>query len=236
VAVSAGVAESLRSDCGVPQDRIRVIPGAVDLDAIRRRAGDGPLLSGGFLEGTYAIAVGRLVRQKGIADLIEAAADVVRRRPFKLLIVGGGPLHAQLQQMITDLGLESVVYLAGFVQNPYPLIRRARLLVSASRFEGLPLTLIEALALAVPVVATDCPSGPREILDGGRYGLLVPVGRPDRLADAMDRILSDPALAAELAARGPARAEAYALSRVTAQYLRLLRSLGVDVPSPPSGF
>ncbi len=224
VAVSEGAARSLRRLRGRGRSRVEVIPNAVDVAGItaRARAGEAP-------PGRYLVSVGRLVPQKGHLDLLRAFADVARRHDVHLWILGDGPQRRTLVDFARSVGLADRVHLPGYRPNPYPVMVGAQALVSASRYEGLPLVLIEALACGVPVVATDCPSGPRDILDGGRYGLLVPVGMPGHLAGAIDRVLSDRALAADLSARGPARAEEYSIPRVTDRYLRLFRDLGVDL-------
>jgi glycosyltransferase involved in cell wall biosynthesis len=113
----------------------------------------------------------------------------------------------------------------GFVRNPYPFLKRAGLLVLASRLEGMGLVLIEAMALGIPVVATDCESGPAEVLDRGRYGLLVPSGDGDALADGIRRLLGDAALRASLVASARERIHAYAAERVIPRWQELLQSL-----------
>ncbi len=98
------------------------------------------------------------------------------------MIFGEGPERARIESLRRDLGLEADVDLPGVTDNPYSAMRQASLFVLSSRFEGLPTVLIEALACGCPAVSTTCPSGPAEILDGGRYGLLVPPENPEALA------------------------------------------------------
>jgi glycosyltransferase involved in cell wall biosynthesis len=114
--------------------------------------------------------------------LLRAFAQVRRERDAHLLILGEGSERANLEAMIADLDLERDVLLPGWVSNPYPFMVAAQAFVLSSRWEGLPSVLIEALYCGVPVIATDCPSGPTEILDGGRHGSLVPVGDVDALS------------------------------------------------------
>jgi len=106
------------------------------------------------------------------------------------MILGEGAERAALEALVARHGLGSHVTLPGWVVNPYPLLMRSQLFVLSSRWEGLPTVLIEALFCGLPVVATDCPSGPDEILEGGRYGALVPVGNVDALAAAILRALA----------------------------------------------
>jgi glycosyltransferase involved in cell wall biosynthesis len=121
--------------------------------------------------------------------LIRAFARL-EREDLRLEIAGEGPLHGPLQRPIDDLGLARRVTLTGFVADPFAMLGRASLAVSSSRYEGFGNAIVEALACGTPVVATDCPFGPREILADGRYGALVPTGDPDALADAIVQALA----------------------------------------------
>ena len=132
------------------------------------------------------LAVGRLAPQKDFPTLIRAFAQVRARHEARLLILGGGPERAHLQSLVGELGLDGDVGLPGWVTNPYPYMVRSAAFVLSSRWEGLPSVLIEALYCGVPVIATDCPSGPVEILEGGKHGMLVPVGDVDALARGME--------------------------------------------------
>lgn len=134
------------------------------------------------------LTVGRLCAVKGFADLIEAVRILVLERNqsgLRLSIAGDGPDRPRLEQQVTASRLSTHVRLTGFASNPYALMRRADLFCLTSYYEGCPNVLVEAMACGVPVVATDCPHGPREILEGGRFGSLVPVAAPQSLADAI---------------------------------------------------
>jgi glycosyltransferase involved in cell wall biosynthesis len=138
------------------------------------------------------LTVGRLAAQKNHELLIRAFALVRRKRAAKLIILGEGELRQRLQQLIAEEGLQNDVLLPGFVTNPWPYLGSADLFALSSNFEGYPLVLIEAMRSGLPVVSTDCESGPREILDGGRYGALVPMGDADALAEAILESLERP--------------------------------------------
>ena len=143
------------------------------------------------------LAVGRLHPQKDYPTLIRAFARVRETLPARLLILGAvarghEALRADLERLADELGVRDHVDFHGFVKNPYAYMARADVYVLSSRWEGLPNTLIEAMAVGTPVVSTDCPSGPAEILDGGAYGALVPVGDADALARAIVATLEDP--------------------------------------------
>jgi glycosyltransferase involved in cell wall biosynthesis len=131
------------------------------------------------------VAVGRLIPQKDFATLLEAFALVRRQREARLVVLGEGPLRPELEDLAERLGVSGDVSMPGFVANPYPSMAAADAFVLSSRWEGSPGVLIEAMSCGTPVVATDCPSGPRQILQDGRHGRLVPVGEPRAMADAL---------------------------------------------------
>jgi glycosyltransferase involved in cell wall biosynthesis len=136
------------------------------------------------------IAIGRLEAQKNFTNLLRAFALLLQTEDARLIILGEGSERSLLTALVGELNLESAVSLPGFVGNPAAYMARAKLFVMSSSWEGMPVSLIEALALGLPVVSTDCPSGPAEILDGGKYGELVPMNDCNALAAAMSRGLS----------------------------------------------
>jgi glycosyltransferase involved in cell wall biosynthesis len=138
------------------------------------------------------LGAGRLTRQKDFPTLIRAFAELHKVRPCRLIILGDGRQADQLRALATDLGVAADLGLPGFTDNPYSYMAQAQLFVLSSRWEGSPNVLTEAMALGTPVVATDCPSGPAEILQGGRYGPLVEMGDWQGLAEAMARMLDAP--------------------------------------------
>ncbi len=164
------------------------------------------------------LAAGRLSPQKDFPTLIRAFALLSRDRELRLLILGEGPERAALESLVRDLGLTERVALPGFQANPFAFMARARLFVLASAWEGLPGVLIQAMACGTPVVSTDCPSGPREILADGRFGPLVPVGNPPALARAIIDTLDRPCPGAMLRAR----ADEFGLAAVTRRYAAAL--------------
>lgn len=203
IAVSNGVADDLR-DLGMAGDRIRVVRNPVDVDRLQQLAADGPLLPD-TNGAPYVIALGRLTEAKGYPTLLRAYAGSQLRHSHRLVIVGDGEQRANLESLVSELDLADRVLLPGAMDNPHRVLANAALLILSSRWEGYPNVLLEALALGVPVVATDCRHGPREILDGGRYGHLVPTGDPTALARAMDAELAQPTSGFEavLAAHDP---------------------------------
>lgn len=214
VAVSNGVAEDLR-DLGVPDDRIRVIRNPVDQEQLRNQARVGPTLPG--MEGvSYIIALGRLTKAKDYPTLLRAYAVSKLRHSHRLVIIGEGEQRATLEDLVHELGITDQVLLPGALDNPFRMLAGAALLALSSSWEGYPNVLLEALALNVPVVSTDCRHGPRELLDGGRQGRLVPVGDPVSFARAMEAELQYPA------SHSQARLESHLPQIVALRYLMVL--------------
>ncbi|MGE4345676.1 MAG: glycosyltransferase [Geoalkalibacter sp.] len=218
-AVSQGVAEDLCRITGLPRERFRVIPNPVITPRLAEEAAEA-LDHPWFLEKKIpvVVGVGRLTRQKDFPTLIRAFARVRKERPCRLLILGDGQDKGKLEALISELGLKSEVRLEGFVSNPYKFLRKADLFVLSSAWEGSPNVLTEALALGVPVVATDCPSGPREILAGGTVAPLVPVGDEKSLAAAILETLTHPPEPKKLIEA----AAPYNLENSSRQYLEIL--------------
>jgi glycosyltransferase involved in cell wall biosynthesis len=190
VAVSPGVADDLVDGCGLDAGKVHVLPNPVvtpQLVEMRDEPVEPPWLRGwlGDPQVPVVLAVGRLVPQKDFGVLLEAFAAVRRSRPARLVILGEGALRPELEALARSLGVSDDVALPGFCANPYPVMAAADAFVLSSRWEGSPGVLIEAMACGAPVVATDCPNGPRQVLDGGRHGRLVGVGDRDALAAGM---------------------------------------------------
>jgi len=171
--------------------------------------------------------MGELGSRKDFPTLIRAFAQVRLRFPCRLVILGRGGQRQVLQSLARELGVAEDVDLPGFQANPYGFLAHAALFAFTSLWEGLGFALIEALAVGTPVVSTDCPSGPREILQGGRYGRLVPVGDAQALGLAMFETLSDP-LAPEILREA---AFPYEIEQSTTAYLRAL-GLAPRIPEP----
>jgi glycosyltransferase involved in cell wall biosynthesis len=193
VAVSGGVALDLARTTGLPADRIRVLPNPIVTPELAEMARE-PLSHPWFSDGEppVVLAVGRLAKQKDFPTLVRAFGLVLRQRPARLVILGEGTERAVLTSLAGVLGVEREVALPGFVSNPFPYMARAGVFVLSSAWEGMPGVLIQALACGASVVATDCESGPRELLRGGRFGRLVPVGDVEALAEAIASTLDQP--------------------------------------------
>ncbi|HEY9888469.1 MAG TPA: glycosyltransferase, partial [Candidatus Obscuribacterales bacterium] len=191
IAVSHGVAQDLESFMLNHRKPIQVIYNSVVTPAMYDQAQQ-PIDHPWFHTKDQPVVIGggRFVRQKDFATLLRAFAQLRDRQPAHLVLLGDGREREALQQLAIALGIEADVWFPGFVDNPYPFLAQADVFALSSAWEGLPTVLIEALALGVAIVSTDCPSGPAEILRQGEYGHLVPVGDAPALATAMAAVLA----------------------------------------------
>jgi glycosyltransferase involved in cell wall biosynthesis len=219
ITVSHGAADDLAHVLDLPLDRIDVIYNPVVTPELHERAGrrvDHPWFAAGAPP--VIIGVGRLDPEKDFLTLLRASSMVRRNRNVRLMILGEGPERFALESLAQELGMTTAVSLPGFVENPLPFIANASVLVLTSRFEGLSNVLIEALACGTPVVATDCPGGPTEILDGGHYGMLAPVGDFKEVARAIEETLENPPDPMFL----KSAAERFSVDEIARQYLEVL--------------
>ncbi len=219
VAVSNGVADDLAQKTGISREKIQVIYNPVAVAEIREKSKQA-VKHAWFAPGEppVIISVGRLAPAKDYQNLIRAFAILRKTTPARLMIIGEGSERERLEALTRELGLEQDVSLPGMMLNPFPYVARSAVFALSSKWEGLPTSLIEALACETPVVATDCKSGPAEILDGGRYGKLVPTSDPAALAEAIRFTMQYPISADVL----KQRAEDFDEQRGVAQYIRLL--------------
>lgn len=186
VAVSEGVANSLSKSLKISIKKIISIYNPIvnsGLYELAKQPCDHPWLSRN--EVPVILAVGRLTQAKDFNTLLKAFSHLHQRHSARLVILGEGELRSELENFIKKNKLDDAVDLPGFVDNPYAFMRCSSMFVLSSQFEGLPSVLIEAMACGTPVVSTDCPSGPDEILENGKWGRMVPVGNVQSLADAM---------------------------------------------------
>jgi len=196
IAVSGGVAQELVHCFGVAPESVATIYNPIlGADVGRRCAVE---VEHGWLgprverAAPVIVGAGRLVPAKDFPNLIRAAAIIRRDRPCRVLILGEGPARADLEALAESLGIRDAVDLPGWVDDPMPYMERADLFVLSSRNEGLGNVLVEAIGAGTPVVSTDCPNGPREILCDGELGPLVPPGDPQALAEGVVATLEDP--------------------------------------------
>ncbi|HEU0066389.1 MAG TPA: glycosyltransferase [Sphingomonas sp.] len=232
LAVSEGVRDDLIEGFGLDHALVAAIPNGYDLDAI---AAAGARPASIDLPDRYAVAVGRLVAAKGFALLVEAWR-MAQPAPM-LLILGEGPERAALAARIAAAGLSEHIRLLGFLGDPFPIVARAQFLVSASHNEGFPNGIAEAMALSRPIVATDCPSGPAELLGAASgaagevvvapHGLIVPDGDAVALAAAV-RMMADAATRERLADAARARMDDFTVAAIAGRYWAMFDALLVS--------
>lgn len=224
VAVSGGVASSVAERTRVDSEDVTVLYNPIQIDDIQRKARES--VDHDWLNSTDVrpiVSVGRLEPQKNVAGLLHAFVQVNDVRPdTRLIIVGKGSQRTRLVELSKSLGLDEVVDFPGYVDNPYGFMEAASLFVMSSDYEGLPTVLIEALACGCSVVSTDCPYGPREILEDGAYGRLVPVGDPGALAEGILQTLDDPTPAERSRKRAEDFSMANSLDRYEAYIQRVI--------------
>ncbi len=224
VAVAQGIKRDLIENFGLPAQKIVVIYNPIDVHGVCLRAAE-PVTHHWFAKRSepLIIAVGRLVKLKGFDLLIRSVAQLPVQ--VRLAIIGDGEERATLESLITELGLTDRIVLLGFQENPWKYMARADLFVLSSLTEGMPNVIGEAMALGLPILATDCSPGVREYLDDGQAGLLVPPSDPRALARGIEQLLSNELLRQELARKGRTRIEQFSLSTAVQAYEELLKHI-----------
>lgn len=230
LAVSDGAREAAIRFYGIRQERIATLQNGVDVDWIQQQAKQanhdvwwtGEKRNHSASRVFRIVTAGRLNEQKGFHLLIAAMAEVCQQHQeieFRLAILGEGPHRNNLERQIAELNLRETVHLTGFQENAIMWYQSADVFVLPSLIEGMPNVLLEAMACGTPVISSDCHSGPSEILDGGRYGRLVPAGSKDELRDAIGILLMNASQAQHLAAEAKAHVTEHWSAQAAAQRL-----------------
>jgi glycosyltransferase involved in cell wall biosynthesis len=194
VCPSDGVSQDLQEKYFFDSDEIKVVPNPMDIQTILRKS---QLQEEVYLPERFdpshplIIAVGRLTKPKNFPLLIHAFSLVRNKIDARLVILGEGEDRQDLEALVKELGLSQYVYMPGFVENPFAYMKKSSVFVLSSLWEGLPNVLIQAMIVGTPVVATDCPSGPKQILENGKWGKLVPVGDVQEMASAILDVLEN---------------------------------------------
>lgn len=231
IALSGGVAAELRRIVPALRDRVELLPNiglplpaqmAEAMTLNRPEAGPGCTL----------LACGRLTKQKDYPTLFRAFARL-SGPDLQLKILGDGDLRQSLMQISQDLGIADRVTFLGFQRDPFSHMRRADIFVLSSRWEGFGNVLVEAMAMGTPVVSTDCPHGPAEIIEDNQTGLLVPTESPEALAAALQRLIDNPELRLQLGQAGQTRAQDFSASQIGAAYAQHFRAIAARSKSDP---
>ena len=213
----------LVEDFHLPVRKIVTIPNPVEVEAIIGKGTEPDPQGIRGIRVPVIAAMGRLSPQKGFDILLKAFA--LLEKDCRLLLMGEGEEEKTLKELAGRLGIAERVLFTGFLANPYPALAGATLFVLSSRFEGFPNALVEAMVLGLPCISMRCPTGPEEIISDGESGVLVPLGDPESLASAIDRLLGDSALRGRLGSRGKERAMEYEAAAIVRRYESLIESV-----------
>jgi len=212
VAVTEEVGRNLVVDLGVTEKKIIIIGNAIDINELNY------LVSSYTVNiNKYVFACGRLEKQKNFSFLVEAMAGI---KDYKLVVLGDGSQRKYLERMAVELGVDLI--LPGYVDNPYPYFKNAKVFVLTSLYEGFPNVILEAWGCGCPIIATDCPWGIRDIIEDGINGLIVPANNPDAMTKAIWEVISDDELRQKLIDNGKRKVLEYDVSRVERKWEELL--------------
>lgn len=229
VATTQEMKEDMEREFGLDSKRISVIPNPVDLE-VTRDLSEEPVSHPWFsaderAEHPVILGMGRLEPQKGFSLLLDALAEVKAATGARLVILGKGSELSTLRERAAKLGIAQDVEFLGFQGNPYKFVAKASLFVLPSLWEGFPNALVEAMACGIPVVSTDCRSGPREIIQDGVDGVLVPPADVGALAKGVLRVLDNGSLAGGLARAGETRVADFEVRKIAARYQRVFEAV-----------
>jgi len=227
IAVSKGVGQDLVNNFEVDKSQVSVIYNSYDINKLNQLAAESSSLK---LDNNYIVSAGRLVNNKNFEMLLNLYAK--SKTTFDLAIMGDGPLKGNLLKQCEDLGVRERVHFLGFISNPYPVLSKAKLFISTSNAEGFPNALVEAMAMKLPVLATDCLSGPAEILINeinansdvfikGDWGYLIPTNNVDEGVNALNDMLEDNNLSA-FSDKSKKRAEQFNVKETMQRYFNVI--------------
>ena len=221
IVVSDGEKEDLVKNFYIPEELVNVVYNPIDVDRICRMSGDATDIR---CDKPVVVSVGRLIYSKGFDILLKAFQNVKRHIDCRLMILGRGTERQRLEALAETLGIKEDVMFMGFDHNPFKFMHKAQLFCTATRYEGLGNAIIEAMALGLPVIATDCRSGPGETLGAGKYGILVPTENPGAIAEAILKVLSDRDLRTRLSDLSIKRAADFSPEKSLAQWEKIILS------------
>lgn len=223
ITVSDGCSEELVRYFGVPEKKLSVIYNGIDIGLVRT-LGEEKIDHPWFADQVpILISVGRLSKGKNHALLLHALSLLRSRMAVRLIIVGEGEELERLKLLARNLSLQDDVWFAGFQRNPYKYLSRSKVFVSTSNYESFSIVILEAMSLGIPVVATDCPFGPREIISNRYNGILTRPNDSHQLSFKIDEVLNDQQLYAQLVAEGMRRASEFTLQQTNEKYLQLFQ-------------
>ncbi len=221
VVIAEGIKEDLINTFRIPHEKIIVIYNGIDVNEIEK-LGSEPVNSVLFNDSVpIVIACGSLTFKKNFSFLLYAFSEVLKVLDAKLIIMGEGEEKEKLTGLSEKLKIGSRVFFPGFQKNPFKFIKSADVFALSSRWEGFGNVIVEAMACGVPVVSTNCPSGPGEIITDGKNGLLVDVADVKGMSEAILKLLRDRKLAGKIAREGKRRAEDFRVEKMVREYEKL---------------
>lgn len=229
VSLTEEMKKDMHINLNLPLDKIKVIPNPIDIEMIKEMSIE-PVKNSLFhkspLKNYHLItSMGRLTKQKGFSYLLRAFKTVRSELPVKLVMLGRGDEKKELETLAKNLNIDKDITFLGFQSNPYKYIANADLFVLSSLWEGFPNALVEAMACGTPVISTDCPSGPKEIITSGVNGILVPTHDPESLANAIFKVLTDKELSIKLTIAGKDRVNDFEVKRIVGKYEELFKTV-----------
>lgn len=210
----------------VEGEKIDVVNNSINIAQVRRLS-QAPFSNCGISRDAQVfrfVSVGRLSSEKNHSLLIHACSILNKRNcNFEVILVGAGPLENEIPNLINDQNLTDKVKMTGYLSNPYPLIASSDALVLTSNFEAFGVVLLEAMVCGTPIISTNCPTGPGEVLDQGHYGVLVPPNKPEALAEAMQRIIENNDLRIALINAGYEHVKKFDVRYITRNWENLIK-------------
>lgn len=223
IAVSNGVKKALIKVFKIDERKIQVIYNPCDINKIKKLSMEKVEYPWFSEKIPIIITIGRLIEKKGHGKLIQAFAKIKKQIPSKLVIIGEGNLRKQLERLTVKFEVEKDIAFLGWQENPYKYISKSNIFVLSSNSEPFGLVVVEAMVCGIPVVSFDCESGPREILDNGEYGILVPVGDIEGLSEAVINILKNNDLREKIIQRAKKRVHIFNTKDIAKEYMKCIK-------------
>ena len=225
IAVSNGVKKALIKVFKIDENKIQIIYNPCDINKIKKLSMEKVEYPWFSEKIPIIITIGRLIESKGHGKLLQAFAKIKKQIPSKLVIIGEGNLRKQLERLTVKFEVEKDIAFLGWQENPYKYISKSNIFVLSSNSESFGLVVVEAMVCGIPVVSFDCESGPREILDNGEYGILVPVGDIEGLSEAVINILKNNDLREKIIQKAKKRIHIFDAKDIAKEYMKYIKFL-----------